>query len=148
MPTTAPTVAAASTPNRLRSPLAAAKPAKGMMSSDGIGGKIDSASMTRKMPRYPNSEMVWMIQSVMAVPQYRGSVTPTYLPHRGEVQICGLWLDRALEWSSTSPVRRRLGGDYADLAARLMRLRSLGSSQILRRRIDLGVTSTYSSSAM
>src|SRR5690606_1931502 len=90
MPTTAPTVAVARTPKRLRSPLAAAKPAKGMISSEGMGGKIDSASMTRKIPRYPSSEMVWMIQSVMQFSLRRGR------PHEGagragySVELCRL----------------------------------------------------------
>src|SRR6185312_14058943 len=104
---------AAKTPKRLRSPLAAAKPAKGMISSLGIGGNMDSASMTRKIPRYPNSEMVWMIQSVM----------------RQSPMLCAGRMAMKAQQKVRAPTFPRgpyqMQKDYAVLAARLMRLRSL-----------------------
>src|ERR671912_1851516 len=41
------------TPVKLSAPLAAEKPARGMMTSEGIGGKTFSSSMSSAMPAYP-----------------------------------------------------------------------------------------------
>ncbi len=130
MPTTAPTVAAASTPNRLRSPLAAAKPARNDQFR-GYGRKDRFSQHDEENPQI--SEF--------------GNGLDNPVGHAAVSLLIG----RVDEVMGKKGPRRFRGAPLfyqADLAARLMRLRSFGSSQILRRRIDFGVTSTYSSSAI
>ena len=60
-------------PGKLKVPRAAVKPASGRMTSDGMGGKMDSRAMAKATPIPPMVSISMISQSVM-VPIKPGSV--------------------------------------------------------------------------
>ena len=72
-PSTEPMVAQMIAPGKLKVPRAAVKPASGRMTSDGMGGKMDSRAMAKATPIPPMVFISMISQSVM-VPIRPGSV--------------------------------------------------------------------------
>lgn len=72
-PATDPIVPAKTTARNMRSPLAASYPANGMISSDGIGGKIFSKIISAATPKLPMAVSQCVIKSNMLPPFERAS---------------------------------------------------------------------------